>query len=200
MILGWFLTDFWRICLYFPRHNALIAAWNPCWVSLRLFVHPLQRGGTCAAHGMHPKVAKIRCGYPPGLIFKTCFFSFWFLHAFWSQNGRKSHPKSDKWGISDTQMEQNLMFFSVFARLLCRTQLGNSDNKKGSHTNEKNSRNTDRHDNEPGTPGTPRTPRTPRTRSPLANGQKKKRGGVPPPGGIQLNPPPWPWEGTSVLD
>ena len=33
------------------------------------------------------------------------------------------------------------MFFTVFPRLLGRTQLGNSENKKGSHTNEKNSRN-----------------------------------------------------------
>ena len=46
-------------------HNALIAAWNPYWVSLGLFVHPLQRGGTCAAHGMEPSWPKMSSrGFP----------------------------------------------------------------------------------------------------------------------------------------
>ena len=40
-------------------HNALIAAGNPNWHSLKLFVPSLQRGGTCAAHGMEPSWAKI---------------------------------------------------------------------------------------------------------------------------------------------
>ena len=49
---------------YFRRFfvpNALIAAGSPYLYSLGLFVSPLKRGGTCAAHGIESKSAALRC-------------------------------------------------------------------------------------------------------------------------------------------
>ena len=55
---------FWPpLCL--SLHNAGVAARDPSWHSLRLFFSYLQRGGTCAAHGIGRKTYKSQPLSPP---------------------------------------------------------------------------------------------------------------------------------------
>ena len=69
---GWLRTGFWRalgaVFAAIFEDNALITAGSPAWHSHGHFVLPLQRGGTCAAHGIGAKLAilasKNFCGAP----------------------------------------------------------------------------------------------------------------------------------------
>ena len=58
---GWLRTGFWRalgaVFAAIFEDNALITAGSPAWHSHGHFVLPLQRGGTCAAHGVGAKLA-----------------------------------------------------------------------------------------------------------------------------------------------